>query len=58
MNFLAEHTIKNEIRQLLFKYKHGKKMRLDNYCLSISMETIFINTENSNTNEPHKFVLN
>ena len=22
------------------------------------METIFINTENSKTNEPHKFVLN
>ena len=22
------------------------------------METIFMNTENSNTNEPHKFVLN
>ena len=33
-------------------------MRLGNYCPNISMETIFINTENSKTNEPHKFVFN
>ena len=32
---LAENKIKNEIEQLLLKYKHG-----------ISMETIFMNTEN------------
>ena len=31
-------------------------MRLDNYCPNISMETTFMNTENSKTNEPHKFV--
>ena len=24
-DFLAEHTIKNEINRLLFKYKHGKQ---------------------------------
>ena len=24
-DFLAEHTIKNEINRLLFKYKHGKR---------------------------------
>ena len=33
-------------------------MRLDNYCPDISMETIFMNLENSKTNEPQKFVLN
>ena len=34
------------------------KTRLNNYCPIITMETIFMNTENSKTNEPHKFVLN
>ena len=33
-------------------------MRLVNYCPIISMETIFMNTENSNTNEPQNFALN
>ena len=33
-------------------------MRLNNYCPNISMGTIFMSTENSKTNEPHKFVLN
>ena len=33
-------------------------MRLDNYCPNISMETIFMNLENSKTNEPQKFVFN
>ena len=32
--------------------------QLDDYCPNISMETIFMNTENSKTNELHKFVLN
>ena len=40
---LAENKIKNQIEQLLS---------------NISMETIFINTENSKTNKPHKIVLN
>ena len=40
---LAENKIKNEIEQLL---------------LNIRMETIFMNTENSKTNESHEFVLN
>ena len=35
--------MKNDIEQLLF---------------IINMETIFMNTENSKTSEPHKFVLN
>ena len=34
-----------------------KKTRLNNYCSNISMETIFMTTENSKTNKPHKFVL-
>ena len=33
-------------------------MTLNNNCLNISIETIFINMENSKTNEPNKFVLN
>ena len=33
-------------------------MRLDSYCPNITMETILMNTENSNTNKPHKSVLN
>ena len=34
------------------------KMKLVNSCPNISMEMIFLNTENSKTNEPHKCVLN
>ena len=33
------------------------KTRLVHYCLNISIKTIFVNTENSKTNEPYKFVL-
>ena len=33
-------------------------MRLVDYCLNISMETILMNTENNKINEPHKFVRN
>ena len=33
------------------------KKEIDPYCPNISMETIFMNTESSKTNEPHKFVL-
>ena len=40
---LAENKIKNEIEQLLS---------------NLSTETIFMNMENSKTNEPNKFVLN
>ena len=32
------------------------KTRLINYCLDITMETILINTTNSKTSEPHKFL--
>ena len=41
--YLAENKVKNEIEQLLLKYKHGNNIR---------------ETENSKTNEPHKFFLN
>ena len=40
---LAEHTIKKS---------------LDNYCLNVSMETIFIIRENTETNEPNILVFN
>ena len=35
-----------------------KKTSLNNCCSNIRMETVFMSTENSKTNEPHKFVLN
>ena len=34
------------------------KTRLSIHCPNISTETIFMNMENSKTNEPHKFVPN
>ena len=40
--------------QLSIKYE----TMLVDYCLNISMEAIFMNTENNKTSEPHKFVLN
>ena len=33
------------------------KMKLVNTCPNLSTETIFLNTENSKTTEPHKFIL-
>ena len=33
-------------------------MILNNYCSNVNLETIFMNTEKSKTNEQHKFVLN
>ena len=32
-------------------------MSLDSYCPKESVETIFMNKENSKANKPHKFVL-
>ena len=29
---------------------------MNNYCLNVSMGTIFMNTENSKTNEPRKSI--
>ena len=34
-----------------------KKNEIEQYCPNISIKTIFMNTENSKTNEPHKFAL-
>ena len=48
--YLAEHN--------QYLAKQEIKTRLNNYCSNISMETIFINMENSKTSEPHKFILN
>ena len=31
---------------------------MNNYCLTLSMETMIMNTENSKANEPRKFILN
>ena len=40
------------------KLRIKQKMRLNNYCQNESMETTFMNTENSKTIEPHKFAFN
>ena len=58
-----DKNLKYEIAYILLKYEtfrstHNKKVRLVDYCPNICMETIFVNTENNKTNEPHKFVLN
>ena len=37
--------------------EYSKKKILADYCSNISVKTIFMNTEKSKTNEPHKFVL-
>ena len=50
INFISKHS--------WFLVVHTRKMKLVYYCPKISMEMIFMNTENSKTNEPHKFVLN
>ena len=34
------------------------KKRLKTYCLNVSIEMIFMSTENRKMNEPNKFVLN
>ena len=54
MKHKNEYVIKNNESLAENKMKTEK---LHNYCLNISMETIFMNTENSRTNEPRKFVL-
>ena len=46
--------LKNEIRQLLYSLYRSKKLTKQLYK---SLETIFMNTENSKTSEPHRFKL-
>ena len=41
-----------------FLAEHTKTAKLVYYCSNISIEMIFMNTGNSKTNEPHKFVNN
>ena len=51
----------NEIRQLLYSLYRSKKINENNLQpfnkRYLKMETIFMNTDNSKTNEPHRFRL-
>ena len=52
--------LKKEIRQLLYSLYRSKKTYKAtlNVCLHyLKTKTIFMNTENSKTNEPHRFKL-
>lgn len=49
LDFIKKHNA------LLAQHKIKKK-RLVNYCLEISLKTIFMNKENSTTHKPHKCV--
>ena len=56
-----DNSLKQEIDFVIkrngFLAEERIKTRLSNYCLDIRAETIFMNTENSKTSEPHKFAL-
>ena len=56
----SSEKLKNEIRQLLYSLYRSNKLtkQLDLIWFYLKMETIFMNTENSKTNEPHRFKLN
>ena len=58
----VDNNLKQEIDSILqyngLLAEHTVSTRLDNYWPNVSMKMIFMNTENSKTNEPHKFVLN
>ena len=53
-----KHKIDSIIKRNKLLAEHTIKTRLVNYYPNIRMETTFMNTENSKTNEPHKFFLN
>ena len=59
--YVDEH-LKHEIEFIIKSNESltGNKIKkgLNNYYKNISVETIFMNTENRKTNEPDKFVLN
>ena len=38
--------------------ENKRKEKIEQFLLNVSMEIIFMNTENSKTSEPHKCVLN
>ena len=53
--------LKNKIRQLLYSLYKSKKLSKQIYKSLVdiiwNMETIFMNTKNSKTSEPHRFKL-
>ena len=49
--------LKNKMRQLLYLLYCSKELTKTIYNNLINLETIFINTENSKTSEPHRFRL-
>ena len=51
-----KHVIYSIIKHYQLLTEHTIKMRLYHDYPNISMETIFMNTENSKTNERHKLV--
>ena len=53
-----KHEIDFSIKHNEILGEHTKETRLANYFPNISIETIFMNAENSKTNKPHKFVPN
>ena len=56
LKMLAEMKFIIKINELLAENKIKK--RLKTCCLNVSIEMIFMNTENRKMNEPNKFVLN
>ena len=54
----SKHEIEFNIKNNKSLAENKVKTRLKNCCPNISMKTIFINTENSKTNELHKCFLN
>ena len=57
MNNSLKQEIDFVIKRNGFLAEERIKTRLSNYCLDIRAETIFMNTEDSKTSEPHKFAL-
>ena len=54
----SSEKLKNEIRQLLYSLYRSKKLTKQLFGWHyLKIETIFMNTENSKTNEPHRFKL-
>ena len=52
--------LKNEIRQLVYSLYRSKKLTKQLYKFDwhyLKMQSIFMNTENSKTGEPHRFKL-
>ena len=49
--------LKNEIKQLLYSLYRSEKLTKQLGRHYLKMETVFMNTDNSKTNEPHQFKL-